>query len=107
WRATRGRHLAVPWWLLSGAACGLGMLTKGPVAFALLVVTVIAQSRLSRDFIRPTFRNWLAFLGIAALVNLPWCVGMAIRDSKFFVDFIWQHNVMRFVSGAEHPHGMW
>src|SRR5262249_3293215 len=31
------QHLKLPWWLAAGVACGLGVLTKGPVALALVV----------------------------------------------------------------------
>src|SRR5207237_2477786 len=34
------------WWLLSALACGLGLLTKGPVALVLLAGPVLAYSTL-------------------------------------------------------------
>ena len=39
--AVRGGRLRWSWWLLSAAACGLGVLGKGPVAVALLVPPLI------------------------------------------------------------------
>src|SRR5262249_35867361 len=37
WEATRGAVLRRGWWTFSAIACGLGVLTKGPVAALLLV----------------------------------------------------------------------
>src|SRR5262249_14045395 len=36
--ALRAERFRWPWWLVSAAACALGMLTKGPVAAALVLV---------------------------------------------------------------------
>src|SRR5207249_11895429 len=46
------------WWLLSALASGLGLLTKGPVALALVLVPVAL-------FHRATVRAWAAYLTVA------------------------------------------
>ncbi|MFO0841453.1 MAG: glycosyltransferase [Gemmataceae bacterium] len=51
--AAVGGGLRRGWWLLSAVACGLGLLTKGPVALLLVAVPVFAVSRLDRRSARP------------------------------------------------------
>jgi dolichol-phosphate mannosyltransferase len=51
--ATAHRGLAGPsvnrrWWLLSALACGMGLLTKGPVALLLVVVPILVYQLLHR-----------------------------------------------------------
>src|SRR5258707_949660 len=40
--AVSGPRLRWGWWVLSALACGFGLLTKGPVALALIAVPVLA-----------------------------------------------------------------
>jgi 4-amino-4-deoxy-L-arabinose transferase-like glycosyltransferase len=85
-------------WLLSAATCGLGLLTKGPVALALVVVPLLSYQLLNRRTARPRVRCWLAYLGTAVGLALPWYGAMAWRDSAFLGEFFWNHHVrMRFL----------
>src|SRR5207247_1487508 len=47
--AVRGPRLRWSWWLLAALACGLGVLTKGPVAVLLLVPPLLLYRVLSRQ----------------------------------------------------------
>jgi 4-amino-4-deoxy-L-arabinose transferase-like glycosyltransferase len=85
-------------WLLSAAACGLGILTKGPVALILAVPPLFAYQVLDRRSARPGIRDWLAYLGTAAGLAMPWFVAVIWQDPGFLREFFWTHHVvMRFV----------
>ena len=59
---TTGRLLRLAWWLLSAAACGLGLLTKGPVALVLIVAPLLFYLVPGAATVRAvTLRDWLAF----------------------------------------------
>jgi 4-amino-4-deoxy-L-arabinose transferase-like glycosyltransferase len=85
-------------WLLSAAACSLGLLTKGPVTLALVTVPLLAYQLLDRRTARPGGWGWPAYLATAVGLASPWFVTMAWRDPAFLRDFFWTHHVvMRFV----------
>ena len=70
--ALRGTRLRRGWWLCSAAACALGVLTKGPVALALVTAPVFACQLLYRRTSRPRWGAWLSYLALAAGVAAPW-----------------------------------
>lgn len=89
----------------AGAAMGLGVLTKGPVALALPGFAVILAMVLRRD-LRP---RWVGALptafAVCVLVSLPWYLLATQRNGAAFVDsFIGFHNVGRFMR-SEHKNG--
>src|SRR5262245_42790599 len=81
--AVRGARLQCGWWLLSAVACGLGVLTKGPIALILLVPPLLAYRWLSGHRVAIGRRNILMFLGIVMAVNLPWYVAIYLREPVF------------------------
>jgi 4-amino-4-deoxy-L-arabinose transferase-like glycosyltransferase len=105
---------ALSWWLLSAAACGLGILTKGPIALALIVVPLFSWQLLNRrsqtEVSRPPislWRSWLAYVAATGAVALPWYLILAWRDPAFLREFFWNHHiVMRFVQPL-HPEPVW
>src|SRR5206468_9966275 len=62
------------WWLLAGVMTGLGLLTKGPVALALVVPPLAAVGWLDRRLARAGWIGWAGFLAAAAAVAGPWYV---------------------------------
>src|SRR4051794_24055930 len=64
--AVTGGRLRWRLWLLSALACGLGLLTKGPVAAALVTAPVLLYQVLDRRAARPRPVAWLAYLAVAA-----------------------------------------
>ena len=89
WNVWRARHGTVPlgWVVVLWLAVALGVMTKGPITPALIVLSVLALSLMTRDW------RWLAVLRIklgvlivAALV-VPWVflVGQAVGWSKFLI----------------------
>src|SRR5205823_1731212 len=51
------------WWLLSALCCGLGLLTKGPVALVLVAVPVLAFQQLDRRTARLGWW-WAGYAGV-------------------------------------------
>ena len=95
------------WWLLAAVACGLGVLTKGPVALVLLLPPLWLHRWLTGHGCRIRGRDWLIFLGVLALVALPWYVVLCLRLPEFVRHFFWEHHVVRFLSGMAHLRGFW
>jgi dolichol-phosphate mannosyltransferase len=95
------------WWLLAGLACGLGLLTKGPVALVLVVVPLAGVGWLDRRLARVGAAGWLAFVGAALLVAGPWYVAVAVARPEFAGEFFWKHNVVRFAAPFDHARPFW
>jgi dolichol-phosphate mannosyltransferase len=105
--ALHGPRLRWGWWLLSAGACGLGLLTKGPVALALVTVPVLAYQCLNPRVARPRWRAWLLYLAAAVGVACPWYVSAAATDPTFVDYFVWRHNVLRYVAPFDHEEPLW
>jgi dolichol-phosphate mannosyltransferase len=105
--AVHGATFRWRWWLVSAVACGLGMLTKGPVALALTAVPVLAYSFLDRRRTRLGLVAWLAYLAVALSVAAPWYIAVARVDPGFVDYFFWRHNVERFVAPFDHVEPFW
>jgi 4-amino-4-deoxy-L-arabinose transferase-like glycosyltransferase len=105
--ALRGGRLRWGWWLIAAAACGLGILTKGPVAFLLLAPPLWLQRRLTGRTSPLGFGAIVVFLAVAAGIALPWYVAVCARTPDFVRHFIWEHNLMRFLAPFDHQRGVW
>ncbi len=105
--ALRGDRLRWGWWLLSAAACGLAVLTKGPVALLLLAVPAWAYRRLAGGPWRVGRRALAAFLAAVLAVALPWFVAVCVRLPDFATYFLWHHNVVRFLHPFDHIQPLW
>jgi 4-amino-4-deoxy-L-arabinose transferase-like glycosyltransferase len=107
YEAVRGERLRRSWWLLASLACGLGVLTKGPVALVLLLPPLWLQSALTGRGCRLTWQSYAVFLGVIATTALPWYVVLWLRLPGFGYHFLWEHHVVRFFSGMAHVRGVW
>jgi hypothetical protein len=105
--AVRGGRLRWGWWLLAAVACGLGVLTKGPVAVVLLVPPLWLHRRLTRAACPIPWGARAVFLGVFLAVALPWYVAICLRLPEFARYFLWQHNVVRFLSPFDHLRPIW
>jgi len=105
--AVRGERLRWDWWLLAAIACGLGVLTKGPVALVLLLPPLWLQRWLTGSGCRVGRIAMFGFLLVVLAVTLPWYAAMTQRMPTFARDFIWEHNIRRFLAPFAHEHGMW
>jgi 4-amino-4-deoxy-L-arabinose transferase-like glycosyltransferase len=95
------------WWLLgAGAACGLGLLAKGPVALLLPMATTLLFA-----LVRRHFRPWgdprlLAGALLFLLIAAPWYVWVGLETKgEWLTGFFWKHNVERAVGVLENHGG--
>ncbi|HKI34924.1 MAG TPA: glycosyltransferase [Gemmataceae bacterium] len=95
------------WWLLSALACGLGLLTKGPVALALVAVPVVAYRWLDRRTARPSPAWWAFYVVTAVGLAAPWYAAQEIAEPGFLVDFLWRQHVLRFAAPFDHEEPVW
>jgi 4-amino-4-deoxy-L-arabinose transferase-like glycosyltransferase len=106
YEALRGPHLRRGWWLLTAGACGLGILTKGPVILVLLLPPLLLQRWLTGTGCTPR-RGELALFGlVVAGVTLPWYVALSVRIPGFVRYFFWEHHVLRFFTPFAHEQGV-
>src|SRR5262249_42451662 len=104
--AVRTGRLRWPWWLASSALCGLGVLTKGPVA-VVLVLPVLVHARLSAGSHRPTAVQLLTYLAGVMAAFAPWAGLVLARDPQLLYDFVVDHHLRRFAAGTEHDEPWW
>lgn len=105
--AVRGERLRWDWWLLASLACGLGVLTKGPIALVLLAPPLWLHCWLTGSGCRIGRTGAAVFLLVMAAVALPWYTAITLRIPAFARDFFWEHNVRRFLAPFAHEHGIW
>jgi len=105
--ALRGSRLGYGWWLSSAVCCGLGLLTKGPVALILVGVPIFAYSMLDGRTPRLRIRAWLVYLAVALGLAMPWYAGVAAVDPEFVDYFFWRHNILRYVAPFDHKEPVW
>lgn len=87
-----------PWWWLAWAGLGLGFLTKGPVALAVVLPSALAYALVQGRFLVCLRRaQWLWGLLIFLLINLPW-YGLAFwrLGDEFWRAFFLSQNLRRF-----------
>ena len=105
--AQTGLRLHRGWWLLAALACGLGVLTKGPVALVLVLVPLWVHRRLTPGRSPIPRRDMLTFAVVVLAVSLPWYIAVCCRLPEFAQHFLWEHNVMRFAQPFDHVRPVW
>jgi 4-amino-4-deoxy-L-arabinose transferase-like glycosyltransferase len=104
---TTGPLLRQRWWLVSALACGLGLLTKGPVALVLIATPLVLYTFLDPRSVRPSWRDWSRFLLLAAALAAPWYVAVMMQVPDFAYTFFWRHHVERFLTPFDHEKPAW
>jgi 4-amino-4-deoxy-L-arabinose transferase-like glycosyltransferase len=95
------------WWLAAAALCGLGLLTKGPIALVLLGMPLVLYTRLEPRCPRIALSAWALFVGTAVAVAAPWFVAVSLRQPEFAYSFFWHHHVERFLTPFDHEKPAW
>jgi 4-amino-4-deoxy-L-arabinose transferase-like glycosyltransferase len=98
--------LAAPWWVAAALAGGLGVLAKGPVAVLLVVPPLWLHNRLT-GVVGPGRRAWVVFVAVVLAVALPWYAAVCRRTPDFAQHFLWEHNVVRFLTPFDHQRPVW
>jgi 4-amino-4-deoxy-L-arabinose transferase-like glycosyltransferase len=106
-RALAGSEVNRRWWLVSALASGLGFLTKGPVALALVAVPLVLYQFLDRRGARAGLGLWITYVSVAGMIALPWFVIVAVLDPSFVQYFVWIHHVQRVLDPIDHPQPFW
>jgi 4-amino-4-deoxy-L-arabinose transferase-like glycosyltransferase len=94
-------------WLASAFACGMGILTKGPVALVLIAVPVLAMQLLDRRLVKPSIRECGIYLLLALGVAAPWFLALAVHDPEFLAYFFWKQNLVRYLTPFDHAKPVW
>jgi dolichol-phosphate mannosyltransferase len=102
-----GARLRPGWWMFAGIATGMGLLTKGPVAVALVLPPLFVIGWLDRRPARVGLGAWAALVGVACLVAGPWYVAVERQCPEFGGYFFWFHNVRRYVDPFDHAKPFW
>jgi dolichol-phosphate mannosyltransferase len=105
--ALQGPALRRGRWLLSALACGLGLLTKGPVALVLVAVPIVAHLWLDRRVARPSWAWWAAYVLTAVGLAAPWYAAQEAAEPGFLADFLWRQHVVRFTAPFDHEEPAW
>ncbi|MGH7170740.1 MAG: ArnT family glycosyltransferase [Gemmataceae bacterium] len=104
---TAGPLLRQRWWLLAAAACGLGLLTKGPVALVLILTPLLLYKYLDPRAARVPPRDWSFFVLLVAALAAPWYIAVMRRVPDFAYTFFWRHHVERFLTPFDHAKPAW
>lgn len=103
-KSFRARWLA---WCAVGAACGIGFMTKGFLAFVLPVLVAFPFMIWQRRIVDVLRAGALAGL-VAAAVCLPWVLTVNAQEPDFWNFFFWNEHVRRFAAqDAQHAQPWW
>jgi len=105
--SVRGARMRMGWGLLAAVACGLGILTKGPVAVLLVLPPLWAYRWLAGQACPVGWRRMMVLALVTLAVALPWYVAICVRLPAFAYHFLWEHNVVRFVAPFDHQRPIW
>ncbi|MDX7999413.1 lipid IV(A) 4-amino-4-deoxy-L-arabinosyltransferase [Xenorhabdus sp. Reich] len=102
--STRERVLA---WSVLGLTCGMAFMTKGFLALALPVITMIPITMYQKRFLEMIRFGSLAVI-FAVLISLPWVIAIALREPDYWHYFFWVEHIQRFASEkAQHIAPIW
>lgn len=82
--------------LLCGVFAFFSFMTKGFLAFAVPVITIIPFLLWQKDWKRLFTLPWIP-LATAALLILPWALAIHHREADFWSYFFWEEHINRFV----------
>jgi len=93
-------------WLLAigfGVFCGLGTMTKGPVAFVLPFLTALCFSLYERKPRRFLNRYLVVSIIVGSAIVLPWLTLACLRGGEAFTrNILFKQNIGRFAGGYRH-----
>lgn len=99
--------LRLRWWIAAAIACGLGVLTKGIVAFVLVGTPILLFVMLDPRTARVRLSHWALFCLLAIGVAAPWLILITMRYPDFLTYFFWKHHVVRYLTPFDHAKPAW
>ncbi|RAU33424.1 MULTISPECIES: lipid IV(A) 4-amino-4-deoxy-L-arabinosyltransferase [unclassified Pantoea] len=94
-------------YLLLGASCAMGFMTKGFLALAVPVLAIVPWMVWQRRFTELLRWGPLALL-TAVLLSLPWALAIAQQAGDFWHYFFWVEHIQRFAEeNAQHKAPFW
>ncbi|MCO7570906.1 lipid IV(A) 4-amino-4-deoxy-L-arabinosyltransferase [Pseudomonas chlororaphis] len=101
---TRARLLA---WAVLGAACGMGFMTKGFLAWLLPVLIALPYMLWQRRLGELLRHGPIAVL-VAIGISLPWVLSVHAHEPDFWRFFFWHEHIRRFAAeNAQHTRPWW
>ena len=93
--------------VLFGVFCGLAFLTKGFIAFAIPVVSIVPFLIWERRWKELFKSSWVSIVA-CIMVALPWSAIIYLREPEFWHYFFWTEHIKRFMSDhSQHPYPFW
>jgi 4-amino-4-deoxy-L-arabinose transferase len=93
--------------LLFGICCGLAFLTKGFLAFAVPVISIVPFMIWERKEKCLLKLVWIPIIAIL-IISLPWSLMIHIRENDFWHSFFWNEHIRRFMAeNAQHSAPIW
>jgi len=106
--ALRSPRFSWPFLIASALACGLGILTKGPVAVVLVSPPLVFQYLRDGRKDRPSFlRLGAVYAATAGVLCLPWFLHLALQHPDAARDFFFLHHLQRYVDPFDHAKPWW
>ncbi|MCA6952094.1 lipid IV(A) 4-amino-4-deoxy-L-arabinosyltransferase [Pectobacterium polaris] len=105
-RATLTRERLMAWGLM-GLACGMGFMTKGFLALALPVISVLPVALAQKRIKELLLFGPLAIV-VAILLSAPWALAVHAREVDYWHYFFWIEHIQRFAEDdAQHKAPFW